>query len=311
MSDHGAPEHDQAPGPDPLGPARCFGPVADAYERGRPGYPAEAAAWLAGTEPCTVLEIGAGTGKLTAELVALGHDVHATDPDPAMLDLLSRRLPDVPVTVAAAEDLPVGDATYDVVVCAQAFHWCDAERALPEIARVLRPGGRLALAWNAADRRIPWVRRLHTVLGEAEHRDDLLDPVIASSLFGIVDKSSFAHWQRVDRESVADLALSRSTIASLPAQERAEQVARVVAFYDDYGRGMDGMQLPYDAHCYRARVADDLRRAPADDAATAGTDGHAPAGAQPDPRPPAGSRPMPAATISDGTGTDLLLIDFR
>ncbi len=82
--------------------ARSFGSVARAYERGRPPFPAEAAAWLAGTDPVTVLELGAGTGKLTEHLVALGHDVHATDPDPAMLDVLAEKLPDVRRSVAAA-----------------------------------------------------------------------------------------------------------------------------------------------------------------------------------------------------------------
>src|SRR6476619_1490919 len=154
--------------------ARSFGSVVADSDRGRPSYPREAAAWLAGERPVTVLELGAGTGKLTAQLVALGHDVHATDPDTAMLDILRRDLPDVRTSVASAEEIPLPDRSVDVVVCAQAFHWFDLDRALPEIARVLRPGGRLALVWNQRDERIPWVRRLGALIGT---QDQLRDPV--------------------------------------------------------------------------------------------------------------------------------------
>src|SRR6187431_1626169 len=100
--------------------ARSFGGVAEAYERGRPSYPRDAAVWLTSEEPLTVLELGAGTGKLTEQLVALGHDVHATDPDQAMLDRLQRKLPEVSTLVAHAEELPVGDHGFDAVVAAQA-----------------------------------------------------------------------------------------------------------------------------------------------------------------------------------------------
>jgi len=134
-------------------PARSFGGVADAYDRGRPTYPREAAVWLTSEKPLSVLELGAGTGKLTEQLVALGHDVHATEPDPKMLAILDRNLPDVRLSRAPAEEIPAGDASYDVVVSAQAFHWFDPDRALPEIARVLKPHGRLSLVWNQRDER--------------------------------------------------------------------------------------------------------------------------------------------------------------
>ena len=265
--------------------ALSFGDVAAAYDRARPSYPREAAAWLAGEQPTTVLELGAGTGKLTAGLVDLGHDVHATDPDEQMLQVLRERLPDVRTSVATAEDLPVGDASYDVVVVAQAFHWFDHDRALPEIARVLKPGGRLALVWNARDVRIPWVRRFGELIGNQENLASIA-PLETSELYGEVDSATFRHWQVVDRESIADLARSRSNIATLDEEARAAKIAEVVAFYDDYGRGMDGMQLPYVAHCFRSTVAE--RTA--------------------EPSPDSG----PATpTVTDGSDTDMLLIDFR
>jgi len=274
------------------GPGRSFGSVADAYDRGRPSYPREAAAWLTGAEPCTVLEVGAGTGKLTKVLVDLGHDVHATEPDPAMLAVLKRDLPDVPVSEAPAEELPLPDGSVDAVVCAQAFHWFDHDRALPEIARVLRPGGRIALVWNVTDVRIPWVRRLGALIGTQDQREDPAGPVVTSPLFGFVDEATFKHWQVVDRESVRELALSRSGIATLDEAEREQRLAEVVAFYDDYGRGMDGMQLPYVTRCFRATVVRD--------------EGDGGTGEEPE-----GGRDPMTDTISDGTDTDMLLIDFR
>jgi ubiquinone/menaquinone biosynthesis C-methylase UbiE len=248
-------------------PARSFGSVADAYDRGRPGYPAEAAAWLVGDEPVTVLEIGAGTGKLTEALVALGHDVHATDPDDAMLARLRARLPDVPTSVASAEQLPAADASYDVVVAGQAFHWFDHDVALPEIARVLRPGGQLALVWNKRDEQIPWVRKLGRIIGNQE-RQDSEAPLRTSAYFDDVEDASFRHWQTIDRTSVQDLVVSRSNVAVLDDQARQVKIAEVLALYDDYGRGMDGMQLPYLAWCFRATVAARPEPTTADPSAT-------------------------------------------
>jgi ubiquinone/menaquinone biosynthesis C-methylase UbiE len=270
-------------------PARSFGGVVDAYDRARPSYPREAAAWLVGEQPTTVLELGAGTGKLTAELVALGHDVHATDPDAKMLARLREHLPDVRTSVASAEDIPAPDASYDVVVAAQAFHWFDHDRALPEIARVLKPGGRIAVVWNQRDERIPWVRRLGGIIGAQDQlRSDGV--LVTTPHFGFVEDRAFRHWQLVDRESIQDLALSRSNVAVLDEDERAAKLAEVLAFYDDYGRGMDGMQLPLQASCYRATVVD------------------RPTAEAPD--EPAAQEPAEPVT-DDGADADVLLIDFR
>jgi SAM-dependent methyltransferase len=290
--------------------ARSFGGVAGAYERGRPSYPRAAAAWLAGAEPATVLELGAGTGKLTVELVALGHDVHATDPDPAMLEVLARRLPDVRRSVAAAEEIPLPDRSVDVVVCAQALHWFDLDRALPEIARVLKRGGRLAVVWNQRDERIPWVRRLGALIGTQDQLREPAEPLVQSALFGFVEDETFRFWQTVDRASIQDLVLSRSNVATLDEEGRAAKLAEVLAFYDDYGRGMDGMQLPYVARCFRATVVEPPRRTPepgTDDA----PEGHEGPAGESTPELDAPPDDDLHHGISDGTDTDMLLIDFR
>ena len=264
--------------------AHSFGGVVDAYDRARPTYPREAAQWMVGQQAATVLELGAGTGKLTAQLIELGHDVVATDPDRAMLDRLVQHLPEARTIVASAEDLPLGADAYDVVVAAQAFHWFDLDRALPEIARVLKPGGHLALVWNTRDESIPWVRRLGRIIGTQEQLDEPTQVLTESDLFGDVEQASFSHWQQIDRKSIQDLVLSRSNVAVLDEEARAAKLAEVVAFYDDYGRGMDGMQLPYVTRCFRVAVTKDER---------VGDDEYAEAGP------------------SDGTDTDTLLIDFR
>ena len=279
---------DELPATQPVDPARSFGSVAEAYDRGRPSYPVEAVEWLAGGEAKVVLELGAGTGKLTRQLVDQGHAVFATEPDEAMLEVLRDRVPEVSAKVATAEDIPANDRSVDVVVVAQAFHWFDHEAALAEIARVLKPGGHLALVWNSRDERIPWVRRMGDILGRHESNTSSAQHVVASDLFGFVEEKTFKHWMEVNRESVLDLARSRSSYAVMDADAQQRHLAEVLAFYDDYGRGMDGMQIPYVTRCYRAAVVDDDDQPEDPDEASA--DG---------------------PVVSDGTDTDMLLIDFR
>ena len=268
--------------------ARSFGGVAEAYERGRPTYPRDAAVWLTSEEPLTVLELGAGTGKLTEQLVALGHDVHATEPDPAMLEILKSRLPGVRATEGAAEEIDGPDNMYDVVVAAQSFHWFDQDRAIPEIARVLRPGGSIALVWNERDERIPWVRRLGGIIGTQEQDTDPTEVLQRSLQFLYVQTETFKHWQTVDRRSIQDLVRSRSNVAVLDDDAREAKLQELLAFYDEYGRGMDGMQLPYLTRCFRAKVMKSRT--------------------EPQPTTEAGETPTEPPT-DDDSGT--LLIDFR
>ena len=270
-------------------PARSFGGVADAYDRGRPTYPREAAVWLTSDRPLTVLELGAGTGKLTQQLVALGHDVHATEPDPKMLAILAKNLPDLRVSQATAEEIPSGDSSYDVVVSAQAFHWFDHDKALPEIARVLRPRGRLSLVWNQRDERIPWVRRLGKIIGTQDHLTDPAEVLAKSRMFGEVEQEAFRFWQVVDQHSIRDLVRSRSNVATLSAPEQEAKMAEVLAFYEEYGRGRDGMQLPYTATCFRSQMLDRVAPTLTDNGSAA--DGE--------------------HVVSDGSSTDMLLIDFH
>jgi len=234
--------------------AKTFGGIADVYERTRPGYPDDAVRWMTGTTPGTVLELGAGTGKLTASLVAHGHAVVATDPAAQMLKPLRKRLKGARVAQARAERIPLASSSVDTVVSAQAFHWFDPEPSLAEIARVLRPGGTLALVWNRRDETVPWVRRLGRLIG-SEQPEDPTEVLEDSGLYDGIEHHSFRHWQEVHRDSLVGLVESRSAVADLPEDERKALLAKVGELYDDYGRGHDGMLLPYHCEAFRCRVS--------------------------------------------------------
>ena len=238
--------------PKARGPYTAFAGVADAYERGRPGYPEEAVRWLAGDEPLDVVDLGAGTGKLTRALVALGHRVTAIEPLPQMLEQLADNTPGAFGVLGSAEVVPLPDAFADVVTCAQSFHWFDHEAALPEIARVLRPRGRLALVWNSRDDRDPWTARLSEIIGNETVQESDVFPILErSGLFGPVETAEFPFEQRLDRATLLDLVLSRSYCAKLPPEDREPILEAVGALYDETG-GPDGVRVAYVAECFRA-----------------------------------------------------------
>jgi len=232
--------------------AASFARVADAYEQSRPGYPADAVLWLAGETPCDVVDLGAGTGKLTRSLAALGHHVVAVEPLGEMLDRLRAAIPGVTAVAGSAESMPLPDGAADVVACAQAFHWFDQEAALAEIARVLRPGGRIALVWNVRDERVPWVSELSdAMVGRTGVDRGAAAPIEQSGLYGPVEHATFEHTQTVDRDALRALVLSRSYCAVLPEEERAPILGRVDRLFDEHAR--DGLlTLPYVVECFRA-----------------------------------------------------------
>ena len=151
--------------------ASAFGGVAADYAAYRPGYPAGAVAAAVPAGATSVLDLGAGTGKLTASLRAPGRTVYAVEPDQAMLEQLRSDLPDILATTGSAERIPLADSSIDAVVVGQAWHWFDVPAARAEIARVLRSGGTLALLWNTDDRDDPLTAALGDILDSVRHRD--------------------------------------------------------------------------------------------------------------------------------------------
>jgi SAM-dependent methyltransferase len=213
-----------------------FARSAEAYERGRPSYPDDAVDRLVAALPGReVVDLAAGTGKLTRALVARGLDVVAVEP---VAEMRAAIAPPARAIDGTAEAIPRVDASADGVAVGQAFHWFDGERALREIHRVLRPGGVLALIWN---RRV-MEDEIHARLGALlePHRGDApahraqrwRDALVSTSLFGPLREKTFEHTQVLDADGLADRVGSTSFIAAMSADERAPLLAEVRALAD-------------------------------------------------------------------------------
>lgn len=249
-----------ADGPEAETRALSFGAVAGEYERTRPGYPLEVARWLTGSPPLEVVDLGAGTGKLTRVLVALGHRVTAVEPLGEMRAELARAVPEARALAGTAEEIPLADWSADAVVAGQAFHWFDLGRALPEIARVLRPGGTLGVVWNFPDRRVDWADRFASIIDETfgnapeTLRRGLAEIPGLAVPFGPVSHREFAHEQLLDRRALVERAATHSAVAIRPPAERARLLAEVDRLWDEHPdlRGRAEAALPYRVDAYRA-----------------------------------------------------------
>ncbi len=233
--------------------ARAFGPVADAYERGRPTYPERAITWLVGRRRRTVLDLGAGTGKLTAALLAAGHDVVAVEPDPAMLTRLAARSPAAWAMAGSAEAIPVAAASVDAVLVGQAWHWFDGQRAAAEIVRVLRPDGLAGFLYNVRDEREPWVARFAAATGErVTAAAPPIDGVAGSPDYGPVEVREFAHEQEMSPDDVVALAASMSMVSLQPPAARDAILREIEAIARAAAPIGEAVRLPYRLFVSRA-----------------------------------------------------------
>jgi SAM-dependent methyltransferase len=246
--------------------AASFGRVADAYDRGRPPYPRAALAWLAEeldvTSASTVLDLAAGTGKLTDALVPLAARVIAVEPLAEMRRVLTARRPEAEVLAGRAEGIPLPDRSVDAVFVAAAFHWFDAEVALEEIHRVLRSGGGLGLLWNRPEwEDETWYPEFTAMLDRAREEQEAPNRYVAgewraalerSSAYGPVRKREFRHVHRVTRDGFLARVASWSVFAVLPDAERDELLGAVAGLLD--GRGIDELDLRYRTDTYRTRA---------------------------------------------------------
>ncbi|SDO91095.1 Methyltransferase domain-containing protein [Klenkia soli] len=233
-----------------------FGSVAAEYAALRPGYPADAVAFLLGAAPRRVLDLGAGTGLLTDQLLAAGHEVVAVDPSADMLAQLSARLPQVPTAVGGAEQVPLPDASVDAVVAGQAAHWFDPPRAAPELRRVLRRGGVVGFVWNVRDESVPWVGALGAAL-TAETRDHAADEGVvarfAAELPADVAEHESRVVQRLTPEQVVAGVATRSYVAVMAPGERTaflDGLRDLLARHPDTA-GEAELELPYATHSVR------------------------------------------------------------
>jgi ubiquinone/menaquinone biosynthesis C-methylase UbiE len=213
-----------------------FESVADVYERTRPTYAPDALAFVTQRLPLRrVLDLGAGTGKLTRQLVELGADVVAVEPGDAMRALLERVVPEAEALAGSAESIPLPDASVDVVTVAQAFHWFRPTEALAEMHRVLRPGGGFALFWNHWDDDDPVMHELNELVerlrrgGEAEGPEDWKATIADSPLFGKPEELTFHHAERLDADTIAGRIASVSVVASATPEEQQRVDAEVRA----------------------------------------------------------------------------------
>jgi SAM-dependent methyltransferase len=231
--------------------ARSFDRVADAYQRARPSYPPAAVDWgLVGAPGRRVVDLAAGTGKLTGVLVSAGAEVVAVEPLANMRAELERALPSVRALDGAAERIPLPDGSADAVFVGQAFHWFDGPAALAEIARVLVPGGVLGLVWNMRDDRVPWVAELTDVLlgaGDALRTSRGIARPFESDLFTAVERREFPNPVEFDRDRLREWASSTSRIAVLPDGERKRALAGVVRLAEEHPAlaGRHTFEMPF------------------------------------------------------------------
>ncbi len=227
------------------------------YEQARPSYPAAAVELVVevlGLAPGRrVLDLAAGTGKFSRLIAPSGAELVAVEPVAAMRDELVVRVPGVEALDGRAEELPLGDASVDAVVSAQAFHWFDAPRALAEVHRVLRVDGRLALVWNVRNERVDWVRRFGEVLVAAAGRKPYVDgtdwPAVVADAggFGPLERARFTYDQPIDPDLLVQRAASTSFVSALPDDQRAgclEEVRTLTRTHPDLA-GRDTFVFPY------------------------------------------------------------------
>ena len=240
------------PANDPTG--RRFGEVALEYERGRPEYPDAAVDELLRDGPSVVVDVGAGTGKLTRALVGRVETVIAVEPDDAMRAVLSDLLPGVTALAGVAESLPLPDTSVDLVVAGQAWHWVDPARGVPEVVRVLRPGGRLGLVWNDRDESDPWIAELSALLVEYGTAPDAAYTPRVGSPFGPFERTETSWTNRVRLDVAIAMVTSRSYVIALPVDRREELVARVRALAESVADPATGLvPVPYVTRTYCAR----------------------------------------------------------
>ncbi|MFC4241926.1 class I SAM-dependent methyltransferase [Gryllotalpicola reticulitermitis] len=236
--------------------ANSFGQAAHVYEESRPGYPPEIVDWLVPADARRVLDIGAGTGKFTRLLRREDREVVAVDPSAEMLDVLRAHASGIETLVGTAERIPLPDESVDAVTVAQAWHWVDHDRGIPEVGRVLKPGGTLGLVWNSRDERVAWVAELGIAMGTNDsYSPAAVEDYPIGAPFDDGETIEVPWSQKLSREGVLTLVRSRSYFLVRSADEQAATLRDVEAVLDRHPEiEHDGViELPYVTQGFRFR----------------------------------------------------------
>jgi SAM-dependent methyltransferase len=238
--------------------AHSFRGVAADYARSRPGYPDDATRWIAGEVSAAILDVAAGTGKLTTQLHVLGHRVVGLDPSVEMLVQLREQQPALGVTVGRAEALPFQAETWDRITVAQAFHWFDQPVAIAEFARVLRPEGYLAILWNFRDETVGWVAELSNLIrseGAEKEKDPSYNPLPPGAPFGPTTHRTFTFEQALDPDRLVRLVKSRSYVSTLPENKRNKILSEVLRLCREHAAlaGRSEFAMPYRTEVFLAQ----------------------------------------------------------
>jgi SAM-dependent methyltransferase len=239
--------------------ASSFGTVARKYAAVRPGYPVRAVRWGLPPGAEDVLDLGAGTGQVSSVLVTEGLTVSAVEPDPRMLAELRRDVPAARAYLGRAEQIPLPAGSVDAVLVGHAFHWFGSE-ALAEMARVLRPGGTVALMWNLRDDAVDWVAKLSGLIAlGAQDSTSFESPVpFSDRRFSRMVRRTFPYRQHMTREGLLALVGTRGYVLTLPDSQRYALLADVAHLMDTHPQlaGRTEFDLPYVTEVWRAQRRD-------------------------------------------------------
>lgn len=239
--------------------ALSFGSIAEDYDGLRPKAPQGAVDWLVPPDCGVAVDVGAGTGLFTRTLVGRVAEVIAVEPDPRMRTVLARRSPEVRVVAGRGESIPLPDAAADAVFVSSAWHWMDRERAVAEIGRVLRDGGRFGLIWTSRDRDVDWVRDLDRLPGHdtaesqsgERFRRRLDFPLPEPPIFHHVARETFDFQRTMTADDVVAMLGTYSRVIIAAPEERDRRLANARAALHERFPGADTIALPMRAWCWR------------------------------------------------------------
>ncbi|GAB3920374.1 SAM-dependent methyltransferase [Microlunatus endophyticus] len=227
----------------------------------RTAFPEAAVAWMIGDAPQRILDLGSGRGQLARMLARSGHRVHGLDRSVSMITRLAERIPTGLHVAAQAESLPFADQVFDVASSAETLHKFAPGLVSVEIARVLRPGGRLVAIYNTRDDTVPWVKKLARILQQVDPEamsgdfgQGSIETMAQTPYFTDLERKNFRNWLPIDRPGLLEMVSRRPATSGLGESERDALLAEVGDLYDSYARAPEPLLLPFQASCWRATV---------------------------------------------------------